>query len=108
MLVSYAPLRRWAAATGADPGASDEVGPVFIHAEPCAYEGDGEFPADFRAAPRMFRAYAADGHILRGVLVEPSGDFEAALAALLADPDVAVVHARALEFGCFTFEVRRR
>ncbi|MDI1460736.1 DUF1203 domain-containing protein [Catellatospora sp. KI3] len=34
-LVSYAPLRRWAADTGADPGPYDEVGPVFIHAEPC-------------------------------------------------------------------------
>ncbi|WP_148668084.1 DUF1203 domain-containing protein, partial [Streptomyces sp. WAC05950] len=26
-LVSYAPLRRWAARTGADPGAYDEQGP---------------------------------------------------------------------------------
>lgn len=34
-LVSYAPLRRWASATGADPGAYDEAGPVFIHAEEC-------------------------------------------------------------------------
>src|SRR5579859_7164382 len=32
-LVSYAPLRRWASATGADPGAYDEIGPVFIHPE---------------------------------------------------------------------------
>ena len=29
------------------------------------------------------------------------------LSGLFADPEVAVVHARALEFGCFTFEVRR-
>ena len=35
-LVSYAPLRRWAAQTGAEPGAYDEQGPVFIHAEDCA------------------------------------------------------------------------
>jgi hypothetical protein len=26
---------------------------------------------------------------------------------MFADPRVALVHARALEFGCFTFEVRR-
>jgi len=26
----------------------------------------------------------------------------------VSDPQVAVVHARAVEFGCFTFEVRRR
>ncbi|NUK90280.1 DUF1203 domain-containing protein, partial [Streptomyces lunaelactis] len=34
-LVSYAPLRRWAAQTWAKPGAYDEQGPVFIHAEEC-------------------------------------------------------------------------
>lgn len=107
LLVSYAPLRRWSAATGAEPGPYDEVGPVFIHERSCEYDGAGEFPADFRGAPRMFRAYAAGGHILRGVLVEPDGDFEHALDELMADPEVAVVHARALEFGCFTFEVVR-
>src|SRR5690242_6925775 len=35
-LVSYAPLRRWAADAGADPGPYDEQGPVFIHSERCA------------------------------------------------------------------------
>src|SRR6185503_10303206 len=35
-LVSYAPLRRWAANAGAEPGPYDEQGPVFIHAEACA------------------------------------------------------------------------
>src|SRR4051812_27265541 len=34
-LVSYAPLRRWAADAGADPGPYDEQGPVFIHADAC-------------------------------------------------------------------------
>jgi hypothetical protein len=31
LLASYAPLRRWAAGRGFDPGAYDEVGPVFVH-----------------------------------------------------------------------------
>jgi hypothetical protein len=35
-LVSSAVLRRWAVETGAHPGTYDEVGPVFIHAGPCA------------------------------------------------------------------------
>jgi len=64
-LVSYAPLRRWARETGAEPGPYDEVGPVFIHDEACG----GSATAGY--------------------------------------PQVALVHARALEFGCFTFEVRR-
>ncbi|GAA3304049.1 hypothetical protein GCM10020295_54180 [Streptomyces cinereospinus] len=49
-LVSYAPLRRWAAETGVDPGAYDEQGPVFIHAEDCA--GPRGRPALHRRPPR--------------------------------------------------------
>jgi hypothetical protein len=107
-LLSYAPLRRWAAATGADPGSYDETGPVFVHAGPCGgYTGDG-YPEELRADPRMLRAYSREGRILRGVHVPPYGDFEQELDALLAAPEVAVVHARAVEFGCFTFEVTHR
>lgn len=60
----------------------------------------------------MFRAYRADGSILRGRLASAAevADRDAAhrlLGELIADPEVAVVHARAIEFGCFTFEIRR-
>ncbi len=111
-LVSYAPLRRWAKATGAEPGAYDEVGPVFIHAEPCGGPVLSGYPEDFLGSPRVFRAYRADGSILRGRMAsaEVLKDSEGAgqvLSRMLADPRVAVLHARALEFGCFTFEVRR-
>jgi len=30
-----------------------------------------------------------------------------ALARLFSDPDVAIAHVRAVEFGCFQFEVSR-
>lgn len=111
-LVSYAPLRRWAKAAGAEPGAYDEVGPVFIHTEPCGGPAGNRFPEVFLRSPRVFRAYRADGSILRGRLAtaEVLKDQAAAgqvLSRILADPRVAVVQARALEFGCFTFEVRR-
>lgn len=104
-LVGYAPLRRWAAATGADPGPYDEVGPVFVHAHPCPGAGDS-WPAGFHGGPRVLRAYDRRGHILGGVPVTPD-TAEAAAVELLADPEVAVVHVRALEFGCFQHEVRR-
>jgi hypothetical protein len=112
-LVSYAPLRRWAQSAGAFPGPYDEVGPVFIHSEACeGPRGDG-YPAAFLRQRRVLRAYSADGRILGGRLAEASevADQETAAALIgevLADPEVAVVHARAVEFGCFTFEVRRR
>jgi hypothetical protein len=111
-LVSYAPLRRWAAATGADPGAYDEIGPVFIHPLPCGGSAGSGYPVELLGSTRVFRAYRADGSILGGRLATAGelGDQAAAgrvLSGLLADPDVELVHARALEFGCFTFEVRR-
>jgi Protein of unknown function (DUF1203) len=107
LLVSYAPLRRWAREAAADPGPYDELGPVFIHAEECGgYLNEG-LPAELFDSRRVFRAYAATGSILGGRLVEAGESAERALEEILANPEVALVHARALEFGCFTFEVRR-
>ncbi|WP_308425100.1 DUF1203 domain-containing protein [Wenjunlia tyrosinilytica] len=111
--VAYAPLRRWAAATGADPGPYEEVGPVFIHPGPCSGpDGDG-VPEQIRGERRVCRAYTADGRIKEGVLVDPghpeaAGSIEEALAELFASPDTALAHVRAVEFGCFTYEARRR
>jgi hypothetical protein len=107
-LVSYAPLRRWALERGVDPGPYDETGPVFIHTEPCGGRIDSGYPDELRGTPRMLRAYSTDGRILQGVQVQPNDDVESTLENLLADPRVAVVHGRAVDFGCFTFEARRR
>ncbi|MGW0902490.1 DUF1203 domain-containing protein [Streptomyces sp. NPDC002853] len=112
-LVSYAPLRRWAEQTGAAPGAYDEQGPVFIHAEEC--EGPAavgaEYPFARPGALRTIRRYNADGRIVGGRLMEipdpATQGFDAAFADAFADPEVALVHVRAVEYGCFHFEVRR-
>ncbi|WP_327717133.1 DUF1203 domain-containing protein [Streptomyces sp. NBC_00490] len=102
-LVSYAPLRRWAAQTGAEPGAYDEQGPVFIHAEECAGPQPGGHP--FANARRTVRRYSAEGHILGGELVAAPDD--EAFRNAFDDPAVALVHVRAVEYGCFLYEVRR-
>ncbi len=64
-LVSYAPLRRWAAETGADPGAYDEQGPVFVHAGECAGPRTGALPftnaPGWSAATRPRAASSAGG-----------------------------------------------
>ncbi|MFJ4537714.1 DUF1203 domain-containing protein [Streptomyces tibetensis] len=105
-LVSYAPLRRWAAETGATPGAYDEQGPVFIHAEDCAGPAGDALP--FTDHHRTVRRYSADGHILGGQLVEgTAAAFPQALTEAFDDPAVALVHVRAVEYGCFLYEVRR-
>jgi hypothetical protein len=111
-LVSYAPLHRWARASGAEPGPYDEVGPVFLHAEQCAGpDGDG-CPSWLAEGRRVLRAYDAAGRILGGRLVDADPDrgpveIETAIAEMLSDPGIAVVHCRAVEFGCFLFEARR-
>jgi len=107
LLVSYAPLRRWAALTGADPAAYDEVGPIFIHPAPCDGPVHDGFPAELRGTPRVFRAYDDAGRILDGRLVQPDEEPEPTIEALLADERVAFVHARALGAGCFTFAIDR-
>ncbi|MGW0514123.1 DUF1203 domain-containing protein [Streptomyces olivaceoviridis] len=104
-LVSYAPLRRWAAGTGADPGAYDEQGPVFIHAGDCPGPAGDALP--FTGSHRVLRRYSADGRILGGRLVEHADAFGPALTEAFSDPRVAVVHVRAVEYGCFLYEVRR-
>jgi hypothetical protein len=110
-LVSYAPLRRWAAQRGVSPRAYDEVGPVFIHPAQCPGPAGPGYPAELAGAHRVLRAYSPDGTILRGRLASETEladppRAEAALAEVLADPAVAVVHVRAVEFGCFLFEAR--
>jgi hypothetical protein len=112
-LVSYAPLRAWAGETGADPGPYDEVGPVFIHPGECAGPAGSGFPPAHLGSRRMLRAYGADGSILFGRMADADelrdeASAEKVIGEVLADPRVAVVHARAVEFGCFAFEIRRR
>ncbi|MEU4088633.1 DUF1203 domain-containing protein [Streptomyces aureus] len=104
-LVSYAPLRRWARETGAEPGPYEETGPVFVHAQECAGPATDALP--FTNAHRTVRRYSARGHILGGRLVETPEEFPEALAEAFTDPEVALVHVRAVEFGCFLYEVRR-
>jgi hypothetical protein len=112
VLVSYAPLRRWAIETSADPCAYDEVGPVFIHARRCEGPAREGFPGEVASSLRVYRAYDKGGRILGGVLVDPAPGYaqevaEAALHDLFSDPSAELVHVRAVEFGCFQFEVRR-
>ncbi|MGA4841891.1 DUF1203 domain-containing protein [Streptomyces sp. G45] len=112
-LVSYAPLRRWAERTGARPGAYDEQGPVFIHADACdGPEADPDrYPFDRSGALRTVRRYDSEGRIVGGALLEIPEDatagFDAAFTEAFAHPEVAFVHVRAVEYGCFQFAVDR-
>lgn len=112
-LVSYAPLRRWAAQTGARPGAYDEQGPVFVHAEDCGGPAGGRtgYPFSRAGALRTVRRYDARGRIVGGRLLTIPADeergYDEALTEAFADPEVELAHVRAVEYGCWHFEVRR-
>lgn len=110
VLASYAPVRRWAAAVGAAPGAYDEVGPVFVHSDHCNGPESPAWPEQLRGRRRVLRAYSWQGRILGGCLLDSPARTrlaERTAGDLLLNPDVAFVQVRAVEFGCFLFEVRR-
>ncbi len=50
---------------------------------------------------------ASRGGRLLEVPADATAAFDAAFDDAFADPDVVLVHVRALEYGCFLFEVRR-
>ena len=106
-LVSYAPLRRWAGLTGADPGAYDEIGPIFIHARECRpYAETESFPADFAERRLVLRAYGHTGEIVDAI-VAPPGTASDCAARFFEDERVAEIHVRHESYTCFDFKIVR-
>ncbi|GAA3892123.1 DUF1203 domain-containing protein [Saccharothrix violaceirubra] len=96
-------LFRYSPTAGTGPYA--ELGPVFVHAEPCGgLDRDDVFPEAFRHSPRVFRAYGPEGRIEGGRVVEV-GSLDAELARMLDDPAVVEVQVRSASHGCFLFAV---
>jgi len=88
-------------------GAYAEVGPVFIHADPCAgYAKHNAYPAGFRRRSQLFRAYDAQGRQVDNRIVE-GGEAEAAISDLFASLDVAYLHSRNMLAGCYMFSITR-
>jgi Protein of unknown function (DUF1203) len=83
-----------------------EIGPIFVHAEPCErYSATREYPADFRNG-RAFRAYDADYNMIDAEIVN-GREPEAVIEKLLQNPKTEFVDARSLTHGCFTFRILR-
>jgi hypothetical protein len=83
-------------------------GPIYLHAKDCTrYEYENAYPEDLRFIPTTMNAYGR-GRVLREVrYVEPNGDAEGTIAELLGNPDVAYIHARNTEAGCYMFRIER-
>jgi hypothetical protein len=88
-----------------------EVGPIFLHAEPCErYPSTDEAPPMFMKPGRRYllKGYRASDRIFYGTgeIVEPH-DVTAAAARILARPDVAYVHVRSALNNCFQCRIDR-
>ena len=77
---------------------------MFVHAGACPRRTvRASFPAWLDEAPRVLRAYGEDGAMRYAAnrVVAAGEGVEAALVAVLEDPDVSEVHVRNLLAQCF-------
>jgi hypothetical protein len=90
------------------PSPYREIGAVFAHAEPCPGRADdGGYPEEWRGRPQVLRAYDARGRIHPASRVHDGADPEAAIAAVLTDPEVVQVHSRNVAYGCLMLRIQR-
>jgi hypothetical protein len=86
-----------------------ELGPIFLHARPCARYQDTGMPPMFRDWERLLiRGYGLDDRIVYGTgQVVRIPELEAAATALLDRPDVAYLHARSAANNCYQCRIER-
>ena len=99
-LIAYTPL------TTRSPWT--ETGPVFVCAQECGgYRTPNELPERLRTGPKILRTYRADGTLDYDHITQvPEGvDIGDELVRLLDQPDVAIVHVRAVLAQCFAYSV---
>ena len=100
-----------AASSGLAPDAVSKAGPVFVCHRRCAgYQTPDVYPPDLRDRFSLLNPFEHTGaraykHIK---FVEPGDDYPAAVAMVMAQPEVAYLHVRSATAQCFTFEVRPR
>jgi hypothetical protein len=79
---------------------------VFVHGRACAGH-DGGLPDQLRTGPQVLRTYDHDNalHYAHITIVPDGADLEPYFERLLAVPEVATVHVRALAPQCFAYAV---
>ncbi|HEX8950959.1 MAG TPA: DUF1203 domain-containing protein [Polyangia bacterium] len=83
-----------------------EVGPLFVHAQPCARFSGGDVPLQLRRRLLALRGYDRAQALVDGVVVEGAA-IEDALASLFARAEVDWVHVRFARPGCFACRIER-
>ncbi len=82
-------------------------GPVFIHEHDCErYPEDGGFPVDMLSRRLTLNGYARGRRLVSQSYVS-NGVVEPELQRLLQDRDVAYIHVRDTDAGCYDFCIER-
>lgn len=86
-----------------------EVGPIFLHAEPCVRGGETDATPAFLDSPQyIVRGYGADDRIVYGTgTVTATADIGAVAAKLFERPDVAYLHVRSATNNCYHCRIER-
>ncbi len=86
-----------------------EVGPVFLHAQPCTGPAiSAALPAMLDNPSYIVRGYGADDRIVYGTgAVVETGEITKAAGELLKDPRVAYLHVRSSANNCYQCRIER-
>jgi hypothetical protein len=101
LILAYRPFPR--------PQPYAEIGPIFLHAEPCAPATPGhELPQILASPDYILRGYGTNDRIVYGSggVVARAG-IAARAAELLADHAIAYVHVRSTRNNCYQCRVER-
>ena len=83
-----------------------EMGPIFVHAQPCPrYESTEQYPADFREG-RVIRAYDREQNMIAGEIVNGRKP-ETVIEKLFENPETEFIQVRSADRGCYTFGIER-
>jgi len=89
-------------------GVFAEAGPVYIHESDCQPEAEvlTGYPDEFRELPLLLRAYTQhDGQVDSKLIKD--GDAEGIIDTFFADREVAYLHLRDGESGCYYARIER-
>jgi hypothetical protein len=98
VLLSYDPFADGAETPYRQPG------PIFVHADPCAYEPSAELPEQLTRRLLSVRSFGGDHLMLGGVVVQ-GAELEATADRLLADDAVSYLHVHNAGPGCFAARI---
>jgi Protein of unknown function (DUF1203) len=84
-----------------------EIGPIFVHEQPCErYPMTDQFPPDL-CQGRVIRAYNSNYDMIDAEVVNGS-EPEDVIEKLLEKPETAFVDVRSVARGCYTFRIQRQ